>query len=108
VPLGVVVAAHGCLHQAGGADGQRRPVRLVLAAELLKGGQHLPQGAVEVADDRRGPRHGQLGHRPQERLVDPRQQRFQALAGRQHRRVVAHLVGGHQRRPGQFGAGLRV
>ena len=51
-------------------DGQRRPERLVLAAELLQPGRRLPQCTVEVADDRRGPRHGQLGHRVQVGIVD--------------------------------------
>jgi len=38
---GVVVAAGGRLREADGVGGQRRPERLVLAAELLQGDQRL-------------------------------------------------------------------
>ena len=51
VAEGILGASHGRLHQADGEDGHGRPVRFVLAAELLQAGQLGPQGAVEVADD---------------------------------------------------------
>ena len=89
-------------------SGHGRPVRLVLATELLQAGQLSPQGAVEVADDRGDPRHGHLGHRVQVGVVaDACQQRFEALAGGQRRAVLAHhLQGSHRRRPQQLGLGV--
>ena len=104
----VVVAAHGHLHGAEVGAGLRRPEGLVLAAELRQARRRLPPGAVEVAGDRRGPRHGQQAHRAQERVLDRVEQRFQVPAGRQRRRIVAHLVGGHRRGPHQLGARLRA
>ena len=56
----------------------------------------------------RGPRQGQLAQGAEEGVADLVQQRPQALAGRQRRGVVAHLDGGHRRRPQQLGAGLGV
>jgi hypothetical protein len=44
----------------------------------------------------------------QERVLDPGQQRRQAPAGRQRRRVVRHIDGGRRRHPGQLGPGLRI
>jgi hypothetical protein len=52
VPEGGLGPPRGRLDQAEGEDSHGRPVRLVLAAELLQAGQLCPQGAVEVADDR--------------------------------------------------------
>jgi hypothetical protein len=56
------------------------------------------QGAVEVGDDRGGPRHNQLARRVEKGVPDPVEQRRQALAGRQRRLVVAHLEAGRRRR----------
>jgi hypothetical protein len=52
--------------------------------------------------------HGQLRHRVQERVLDPGQQRRQAPAIRQRRRVVPDGDVHHRRRPRQLGPGLRV
>ena len=43
VAEGVLGTPHGRLHQAEGEDGHGRPVRFVLAAELLQAGRLLPQ-----------------------------------------------------------------
>jgi hypothetical protein len=44
----------------------------------------------------------------QERVLDPGQQRRQALASRDRGRVVPHISGSHRRHPGQLGPGLRI
>ena len=44
----------------------------------------------------------------QEGVTDPGQQRCQALAGRQRRRIVPRVNRGHRRRPRKLALGLRV
>ena len=52
VAEGGIEAPHGRLHEAVGEGGHGRPVRLVLAAELLQADRLSPKRALEVADDR--------------------------------------------------------
>ena len=105
---GAVGVAQGGLKGAGGECGDGSPEGLVLVAELLQGGRHLLQGALEVAGDRRSRAHDQLAYCMQEGVLDLLQQRFQASAGGQRRLVVAYLAGDYRRRPLQFGLGLAV
>jgi hypothetical protein len=108
VAEGVLVASQGRLPEADGEGGYGRPVRLVLAAELLQARQLCPQGAVEVAEDPCDPRHDREGHRVQVGVADLGQQRFETLAGCGQRRLVLahHLYGSHCRRPQQLGLGV--
>ena len=96
---GIVVAARRYLDGAGGERGQDCPEGLVLGAELFQARRRLPQRAVEVAGDRRGPRQGQVGHRAQEGILDLLQQQAQALSRDQRRRIVTQVTGQHGRSP---------
>jgi hypothetical protein len=76
----VVVAEPRHLHRAGRGEGRSGPERLVLAPELLERLERFPQGAVEVAEERGAPGHGQCRHGAEIRVVDRLEQRRELLA----------------------------